>query len=102
MNELQDKVYPVIKCPHCSCGYAPAEIMYPTDFTGRPESVIKDALGKVLYQEYEEGYEPSMASSFICDQCNKPFVVEPIITYKVRKEVEELDFSEQTVSLLDD
>lgn len=99
---MDQKIYPVIKCPHCGFGYAPAEVMMPSDFLGKPESVIRDALGKVLYQEYEEGYEPGMSENYICDNCDKPFIIEPIITYKVKKEAEELDFSTQTVSLLDD
>lgn len=101
MNQNLDITYPVIKCPHCQYGYAPAEIMHPDDFAGRPTSVLRDALGKVLYQEYREGYEPAASSVYICDGCGKQFIVEPQITYKVRKEVEELDFSSTTVSLLD-
>jgi DNA-directed RNA polymerase subunit RPC12/RpoP len=101
MNQNQDKVYPIIKCPHCQHGYAPAEIFHPHDFAGIPTSVLRDALGKVLYQEYKEDYEPGMATSYICDGCGKQFIVEPQITYKVKKESEELDFSNTSVSLLD-
>ena len=54
MNQNQDKAYPVIKCPHCQYGYAPAEVLHPHDFMGKPTSVLRDALGKVLYQEYAE------------------------------------------------
>ena len=100
MNQNQDKTYPVIKCPHCQYGYAPAELLHPHDFMGKPNSVLRDALGKVLYQEYAEGYEPEDISTYICDGCGKQFIVEPQVTYKVRKEIEELDFSETSVSLL--
>ena len=73
----------------------------PGDFLGKPDSLVKDALGKILYCDYEEGEEPLATESFICDHCGKPFVVEPVISYKVRKEDEEKDFSSDTVSLLD-
>ena len=101
MSQTQDKIYPVIKCPHCQYGYAPAEIMHPHDYAGKPTSVLRDALGKVLYQEYPEGWEPAAMSTYVCDNCGKQFVVEPVITYKVKKEIEELDFSNTSVSLLD-
>lgn len=96
----QEKIYPVIKCPHCGHGYAPAELFHPTDFAGYPTTVLRDALGKILYQEYREGYEPALSAEYICDGCNKKFLVEVEISYKSKKESEELDFSETTVSLL--
>lgn len=98
--QQEDKVYPAIKCPHCQYGYAPAELFHPHDFAGKPSTVLRDALGKILYQEYPEDYEPGMSTTYICDGCGKKFIVEPSITYKTRKEVEELDFSETSVSLL--
>jgi hypothetical protein len=72
----------------------------PGDFLGRPESLIRDALGKIIYLEYEEDETPLQSEQYICDCCDKPFVVEPVISYKVKKEIEELDFSSNTVSLL--
>jgi len=38
---------------------------------------------------------------FTCDVCDKAFTVEPVIMYKVKKEAEELDFQNDSVSLLD-
>ena len=38
----------------------------------------------------------------LIDEKVKPFIVEPVITYRVKKEVEELDFTEKYVSLLDE
>lgn len=96
----QEKTYPVIKCPHCQYGYAPAELFHPDDYAGRPTSVLRDALGKVIYQTYREGYEPTATAEYICDGCGKKFIVDVEISYKVQKEVEELDFSETSVSLL--
>ena len=74
----------------------------PEDFTGTPDSVVKDAAGKILYADYIEDEEPCAKESFVCDNCGKPFTVEPIISYKVGKAAEELDFSTESVSLLDD
>lgn len=89
----------IIKCPHCGYEYDAAEIMMSSDFIGKPESLIRDALGKILHLEYEEGKEPLQSETYICDGCNRQFVVEPQVTYKVRKEAEELDFTNSSVSL---
>ena len=91
----------VIVCPHCKCQYHPAEIFYPDDYAGKPMNVIRDALGKILYVEYQDGYEPVATEHFVCEECGKPFVVENTVSYKVKKEAEELDFSTDKVSLLD-
>lgn len=99
--EQNQKKYQVIKCPHCGYEYIPSEIFYPGDLIGgRTESLVRDALGKILYLEYAEDNKPLQSEQYICDSCDKPFVVEPVISYKVKKEIEELDFSNDTVSLL--
>jgi len=72
----------------------------PGDLIGKPSSVVRDALGKIIYLEFSEGEEPEQIEHYSCDSCGKPFIVEPVIIYKVRKEAEELDFTEQSVSLL--
>ena len=92
---------PVIKCPHCQAQYLPAEIYMPNAFLGRPEDLVKDSLGKIIYEDYREGQEPEMIEHFICDYCDKPFVVEATVTYKSMTEEPEKDFSTQYVSLLD-
>ena len=74
--------------------------MYPDNLLGKPESVIRDALGKIIYHEYEEDCEPMQVEKYFCDNCDKPFTVEPVITFRVKKEVEELDFTDNYVSLL--
>jgi hypothetical protein len=73
----------------------------PGELIGKPEQVIRDALGKIIYQEYDDEELPAQVEHYVCDECGKSFVVEPVITYKVRKEDEALDFAEQSVSLLD-
>ena len=52
-------------------------------------------------QEYDEGNEPAQVGHYVCDGCGKPFIVEPVIMYKVKKEEEAKDFSELSASLLD-
>ena len=91
----------MIRCPHCGYEYAPAEIFMPGDLVGNPETVIRDALGKVIYQEYDDEDLPAQVEHYVCDNCGKPFIVEPVITYKVRKEDEASDFSDLSASLLD-
>ncbi len=91
----------IIKCPHCGAQYLPAEIYMPGAFLGRPEDLVKDSFGKILYEDYQDNKEPDMIEHFICEYCDKPFVIEATITYKTMAEEPEKDFSTQYVSLLD-
>ena len=91
----------MIKCPHCGTEYAPAEIFLPNDLTGTPAQVVRDACGKVIFIDYPEEDTPVTTTQYICDNCGKAFRVEPVISYKVKKEAEEFDFSETSTSLLD-
>ena len=92
----------VIKCPHCGYEYLPGEIYMPGSLIGQPDEIVRDSSGKIIYEDYStETREPDMIESYICDQCNKPFVVEATVTYKVREESPEKDFSTTYVSLLD-
>lgn len=92
---------PIIKCPHCGAQYLPAEIFMPEAFIGRPDDLVKDSLGKILYEDYQEGKEPDMVEHFTCEYCEKPFVIEATVTYKSMAEEPERDFQNQYVSLLD-
>ena len=98
---MENRIETVISCPHCKYQFHPAEIFLPVDFTGKPEEIIKDSLGKILYVDYQKNYEPVSVEHFTCENCGRPFVVEVNVSYKAKKEAEELDFSSQTVSLLD-
>lgn len=102
MTDTSKKNWPIIRCPHCGYEMTPADIFMPGDLIGEPKTVIRDALGKIIYQEYDEDNEPAQVEKYFCDNCDKPFIVEPVITYRVKKEVEELDFTEKYVSLLSD
>lgn len=100
MEQNQKKNWQTITCPHCGMQYLPGEIFMPGDLLGKSTTIIRDALGKILYVEYAEDEEPKLFEKYYCDQCDKPFIVEPVVTYKVSKEAEELDFSDPYVSLL--
>ena len=89
---------PIIKCIHCGAQYLPSEIYMPGAFLGQPEDLVKDALGKIIY---EDGQAPDMIEHYTCDYCDKPFVVEATVTYKSMAEEPEKDFQNQYVSLLD-
>ena len=92
---------PIIKCPHCGAGYLAAEIYMPGAFLGRPDDLVKDSMGKILYDDYIAGEEPDFIEHFTCEYCDKPFVVEAIITYKTTAVEPEKDFSSPYVSLID-
>lgn len=92
---------PIIKCPHCSAQYLPGEIYIPGALIGQPDDLVKDSLGKIIYEDYSEDKEPNMIEHFICEFCNKPFIIEATVTYKTLVEEPEKDFQNQYVSLLD-
>lgn len=91
----------VIVCPHCGWEYLPGEIFYGEALVGRPTEIVRDVLGKILYYEYKDGYELDTTEHYICDNCGKAFTIEAAISYKAKQEQEELDFSNNSVSLLD-
>jgi len=101
MTETKSTRKAIIKCPYCGWEYTAADIFMPGDLIGKPTDVVRDALGKILYQYFEEGEEPEHAEHFICDNCDRTFVVEPVVSYKVHKEEDALDFSTTEASLLD-
>lgn len=93
---------PVIRCPHCGAEYLPGEIYFPGDLIGQPDDVVKDSLGKIIYEDYSsEDLEPNMTEHFTCEYCEKPFIIEAVVTYKAKEEAPEKDFTTKYVSLLD-
>ena len=100
MKTLVAHKTPIIRCPHCGAEYLPGEVYMPGSLIGQPEDLVKDSLGKVIYEDYRDGKEPDMIEHFTCEYCDKPFIVEATITYKSREEAPENDFSTQYVSLL--
>lgn len=88
-----------IKCPYCGWEYLPGEIFCPNSVVGQPETVLRDQLGHILYDEYKEDQLPEMDETYVCDNCNKPFIATIKIIVDSRAQNEELDFSDTSVSL---
>lgn len=92
----------VIRCPHCGSEYLPGEIFLPGSLEGQPDDIVKDSLGKIIYEDYStEDREPVLVEHFVCDYCEKPFIIEATVTYKTKEESPEKDFTTKYVSLLD-
>lgn len=92
----------IISCPHCRAEYLAGEIYMPGAIIGQPPEIVRDSLGKIVYVDYQkEDNMPNMIESFVCEYCDKPFVVEATVTYKSMQELPENDFSSPYVSLLD-
>ena len=92
----------LIRCPHCGSEYLPGEVYMPGSLIGQPDDIVRDSLGKLIYEDYDSpDREPNMIEHFTCEYCNKPFIVEATVTYKTREEAPERDFSTNYVSLLD-
>lgn len=90
----------VIKCPHCGWEYLPGEVLYPETIVGVPtNSIVRDPLGHILYEEYKEDGEPQTEDVYICDNCNKPFIISFDINYSTKPQEEILDFSDTSISL---
>lgn len=77
----------IIKCPYCNTEYLPEEIFMGDEFLGN-RLVIKDESGKI---KVIDGDEPELMSSYICDCCNKKFIVKASVSYEVLKD----DFDEE-------
>ena len=92
----------LIRCPHCGAEYFPGEVYMPGALIGQPDEVVRDSLGKIIYEDYyTPEREPDFIEHFTCEYCEKPFIIEASITYRTKEEAPENDFQTQYVSLLD-
>ena len=57
-----------IKCPDCGAEYLPAEIFYPDEFFGKPNSIEKDVYGKLLFFN---GNDMNLTETYRCDYCGE-------------------------------
>ena len=101
MLDNTKKTNSIIRCVHCGAQYLPGEVYIPGALIGQPDDVVKDSMGRLLYEDYQEGKEPDMIEHFTCEYCNKPFIVEATVTYRTMAEEPEKDFSSQYVSLIE-
>lgn len=102
MTATEKTIKNAITCPYCGHQYIPSEIYTKGELVGGSCNVIKDAIGKILYLDYQtEDAEPQYVEEYICDSCNKPFSIEATLTFKSKPVDEALDFSETSASLLD-
>lgn len=89
----------IITCPHCGAQFTLEELFEAGDILGWPEDIVRDPLNKIIYCSYKKDAEPTYATKFICDFCDRPFNVDLKITATATKEDEALDFSNTTASL---
>ena len=102
MKTIINHKTPIIKCIHCGAEYLPGEIYMPNALVGQPDDIVKDSLGRILYEDYStEDREPNTEEHFTCEFCDKPFIIEATVTYKTKEEAPEADFTQQYVSLID-
>lgn len=79
-----------IRCPYCNAEYLPSEIYLPNDFLGKPKTIEKTDVGKIL--DFV-GHTMDLSESYECDICRKTFKIKASVYFNVTKE-NELDFSE--------
>ena len=89
----------IVRCPHCGYEYLAGEIFYPDSVFGRPKQIIRDTLGHIIYEDYEEGSEPSDTEKFYCENCDRPFIAEWDVVVRSKPEEQALDFSELSTKL---
>ena len=70
----------IIKCCHCGAEYLPAEIFYPNDFLGKPNSIEKDLNGKIINYL---GKNMNTVESYCCDYCKRNFRVDASVKFFV-------------------
>ena len=40
-----------IVCPYCGYEHEPSEAIYPEDLLGKPDSIVRDGTGKIIYRD---------------------------------------------------
>ena len=79
----------IIKCPKCNYEYLPGEIYNPDDFLGQPKDIKRDIDGNI---DYYFGVAQNLQEKFICEKCNKPFIVKCKMEFEsIYNEIEDFD-----------
>lgn len=68
----------IIRCPHCGYEYVPSEIFYPDTILGKAKDIIRDESGHI---EFYLGDKPMYVEEYICDNCEKSFIVQADINF---------------------
>lgn len=68
----------LIKCPYCNYQYLPGEIYDPKSFLGQPKNIVRNQEGEILGFE---GIKSNLEESYICDNCDKEFIINAKITF---------------------
>lgn len=69
-----------IKCPECGAEYLPAEIFYPDEFFGKPNSIEKDVYGKLLFFN---GKDMNLTETYRCDYCGRKMTINANVSFQV-------------------
>lgn len=85
-----------IKCPYCGYEYLPGEIYVPNNFLGKPTKIFRDN-GKVYSSE---GIPQDLSESYICDNCNKNFIVITRVMYETHADPK-YKFDEEYTTTID-
>ena len=72
----------------------------PGALIGKPKDVVRDALGSLICVEYSDEDKPNTEEHYVCEYCNRPFIINATLTYKTMPEAPEKDFSTDTASLI--
>ena len=79
----------VIVCPHCGAEYLPSEIFVEDGMLGDASCIVKTSEGRIVRYS---GSPYDLSESYICDYCNKGFLVNGKICFSTEKED---DFDEE-------
>ena len=77
----------VVKCPYCGAEYLVSEIFLPEDLLDKAYTIHKNENGII---EFVNGKEAELIESYICDYCDKQFIVKASMSYvSMKDDVEE-------------
>ena len=84
---MEEPLIKTIKCPHCGAEYLPSEIFMPEDLLDKTYTIHKTKDGII---EFAEGKDAELIESYICDYCDKQFIVVADINFiSMKDDVEE-------------
>lgn len=88
-----------IVCPKCKWEYLAGEILEPLSLVGKPRNIIRDAIGHIIFADYEEDNQPDLQERYVCDHCNTEFIINAKLVANTEEVSEEENFNDLEVSL---